>query len=169
MLSEAKLARLKGKKCSSKDMIQSLSKAKQDHMEHIAPTTDYFSEETNTPSRLAQLQRRIVPQQALSADELQVLVENDELAKLMESISLEMEMEQLDVKKSAMGPDTKTAEASILSKETSPVKEDDDLANTNNTETACMDKSEPNDPVSPKEALQGEEKDVCEKNDTVTA
>ena len=141
-------------------MLKSLKTAKQDHMEHIAPASDYsFTEESTTTSRLAQIQRRIVPQQPLTADELQVLVENDELAKLMESITMEIEMEQLK----ASQPEGLNAMEPVDTKQTETNQSQDEQEKDPISVNTCTGGS---DQISPKEALHDEEKDICEKTDS---
>ena len=126
-------------------------------MENMTPATDYeFGEDESSSSRLAQLHRRIVPKQAMTSEELQALVENDELAKLMGSISLELEMEQLKTLES------KTVVTSAREKESETEKQEgakDDI----NTSSAG------DSIVSEKEAKVVQEKDLCEKNERKTS
>ena len=78
------------KTVTSKDIIESLTRAKDDHMKNFFDNSsscfisDYINEDSDE-SRLAYLQRRMHPErQALTAEELEVLVENDIISKQYE-------------------------------------------------------------------------------------
>lgn len=137
-------------------MIKSLSKAKDDHMDRIIPVTDYDMSEIDNSSRLSQIQRRIIPQQPLTDDELKALVENDELAKLMESIRMEMEHEQLQSASPSAVPATGACSASESSNSKS-MDASEEGSRDIEEQLQCAE-------VSVKEARQESEKDICEKN-----
>ena len=154
-------------------MLKALSKAKQDHMENMTPVADYEfeTESKSSTSHFAQLQRRITPKQALTSEELQVLVENDELAKLMASISMEMEMEQAEELKALdkTNSDTKVDSPAGEESEANETSESKDTENNSSDTSSEKETIQDDGIVTEKEAKQEQEKDVCEKNDNTSS
>lgn len=87
--------RLKGRtrEVDSKEMVKSLTAAREDHMKHymssdLSSDGPFMDDATNCDpsaenSAFANLQRRLNPEkQALNAEELKLLIENDEVEKV---------------------------------------------------------------------------------------
>ena len=142
---------------------------------YISNHQDEDVEEEKT-SRLGQLQRRLVPEQAMTSEELKVLVENDQLGKLMEELMADMECErellqreEKNVKKKNVmfdsggkGPGEKEQMDDAGASKISEATANEDVK----TENLKAEESEASfDKETMRQAEEPSEKDVCTKNE----